>query len=398
MQKKAYVIGTCDTKYEELRFVADLIQNQGISTLLVDVGTTRHSLPVDVTAEEVAAYHPFRKDLLINNKGRGDAVSAISEALTEFVLHKKDIGGLIGLGGSGGTALITRAMQSLPVGVPKLMVSTVASGNTSPYVGASDIMMLYSVTDIAGINQISHTVLSNAANALIGMIKYPVTEFKITKPALGMTMFGVTTPCVNYIRQQLEKSYDCLVFHATGTGGRSMEKLIDSGFIKRVMDITLTEICDLIAGGIMSAGEDRMGAIIRNKIPYVGSVGALDMVNFGPRNTVPEKYNNRLFYQHNAQVTLMRTSKEENIQMGRWIANKLNQCEAPVRFLIPEKGVSMLAVEGQVFYDPEADQALFDTLENDIRQSDDRQVIRLPYAINDPEFANAVVKAFEGIN
>lgn len=396
--KKAYIIGTCDTKIEELNFVKNKIEKAGLSCILVDVGTTSHNLPTDISNTQIAQHHPSRKDLLENNEGRGDAVMAMSEALEVFLVQQTDIGGLIGLGGSGGTSLITRGLRAMPIGLPKVMVSTVASGNTAPFVGASDICMMYSVTDVAGINQISNTILSNAANALTGMMKEGVPVYQIEKPAIGMTMFGVTTPCVNYIRTALEADYEGLVFHATGTGGRSMEKLIDSGYIKHVIDMTTTEVCDLLMGGIMSAGEDRMGAIIRQKIPYIGSVGALDMVNFGGMQTVPEKYKDRLLYQHNSAVTLMRTTKAENISMGKWIAAKLNQMQAPVRFFLPEKGVSLLSVEGQAFHDPEADRALFETLESEVIQNKDRQVIRLPYAINEEAFAQTVVENFKEIS
>ncbi len=396
--KKAYIIGTCDTKYAELSFVKQLVQKAGIPAILVDVGTRPHNYEVDISAKTVANFHSNRPDFLEKNEGRGDAVIAMSIALEQFLLSQKDICGVIALGGSGGTSLITKGLRALPVGLPKVMVSTVASGNTAPYVGASDIFMLYSITDIAGINQISNTILANAAHALVGMLQNHIPAYKVTKPAIGMTMFGVTTPCITQIREQLENNFDCLVFHATGTGGRSMEKLIDSGYIKKVIDLTTTEICDLHAGGIMSAGEDRMGAIIRKKIPYIGSVGALDMVNFGALATVPEKYKHRNLYVHNSDVTLMRTNLVENIEMGKWIANKLNQMEAPVRFFIPEKGVSVLSVKGQVFYEPAADKALFETLEKEVKQTKNRQLIRLPYAINDAEFSAAVVAAFYEIN
>lgn len=396
--KKAYVVGTCDTKYQDLVFVRDLIESSGVETVLVDVGTTPHKYQVDITAATVASFHPSRKDLLTSNQGRGDAVTAISEALTHYLSGLDNIAGVIGLGGSGGTALITRAMRALPVGIPKVMVSTVASGNIEPYVGVTDIMMVYSITDISGINRISHTILSNAAHAVSGMARQGIPEYTADKPALGLTMFGVTTACVNSIQKDLKDSFDCLVFHATGTGGRSMEKLVDSGFIKYIIDVTTTEIADLIAGGVMSAGEDRMGAVIRQKLPYVGSLGAMDMVNFGSIDTVPEQYRSRRLYQHNAQVTLMRTSVEENVKMGLWLAGKLNQMEAEVRLLIPEKGVSMLSVEGQYFYHPEADRALFETLEAEVKQHENRRLVRLPFAINQPEFSSALVAAFKEIN
>ncbi len=396
--KKAYIIGTCDTKYAELKFVQQQIEQAGQSTRLVDVGTLTHDFEVDISAKTVANHHPNRTSFLEKNEGRGDAVTAMSEALEHFLLAQKDISGVIGLGGSGGTSLISRGLRALPVGLPKIMVSTVASGNTAPYVGASDIFMLYSITDIAGINQISNSILGNAANALIGMIQQPIPAYEVTKPAVGMTMFGVTTPCVTQIRAAIEKDYDCLIFHATGPGGQSMEKLIDSGFITKVLDLTTTEVCDLHAGGIMSAGEDRMGAIIRKKIPYIGSVGALDMVNFGALATVPTKYKKRNLYVHNSEVTLMRTNVEENKAMGKWIADKLNKMEAPVRFFIPEKGVSVLSVAGQPFYDAAADNALFDTLEKEIIQTENRQLIRLPFAINDLAFSEEVVKVFRALH
>jgi uncharacterized protein (UPF0261 family) len=320
----------------------------------------------------------------------------MSEALTAFMGHRQPAG-VIGLGGSGGTALICAGLRALPVGLPKIMVSTVASGQVAPYVGASDIMMLYSITDIAGINQISHTILSNAAHAMLGMVTQKAESFTSGRPLLGMTMFGVTTKGVSQIRQALESEYEILIFHATGTGGQSMEKLIDSGLIHHVIDMTTTEICDLLMGGVMSAGEGRMDAILRRKIPYVLSLGALDMVNFGSIETIPEKYQNRLLYKHNPQVTLMRTSPEENEKMALWIAGKLNKSEAPVKLYIPEKGVSALSVEGQPFYNPEADEALFKTLKREIKETDSRQIISLPYSINDIEFTNAVVDGFRSL-
>ncbi|MCL4111758.1 UNVERIFIED_CONTAM: hypothetical protein GTU68_008360 [Idotea baltica] len=322
----------------------------------------------------------------------------MSTALEAFLLTRDDIGGVIGLGGSGGTSLVSHAMQALPVGLPRIMVSTMASGDVRPYVGANDIYMVYSISDIKGINAISNTILSNAAHALGGMISNLTPAYENTLDSIGITMFGVTTPCVNTIVEKLEKSFEPLVFHATGVGGQSMEKLIDSGYIKHIIDVTTTEIADLLMGGVLSAGADRMGAIIRTKIPYVGSVGALDMVNFGAITSVPEKYKDRNFYIHNPQVTLMRTTKEENVEMGKWIAAKLNQMTGEVRFLLPELGVSAIDVLGQPFYDPEADEALFSTLEQEVNQTQERQLIRLPLAINDPLFSKALIDNFLEIN
>lgn len=395
--KKAYVIGTCDTKYEDLAYVRNLIRETGVETVLVDVGIMPHGRKVDVSNREVAAFHPEGAGFLEGISDRGAAVTAMSRALEHFIVTRDDLGGVIGLGGSGGTALVTAGMRRLPVGIPKIMVSTVASGNVAPYVGPNDICMMYSVTDIAGINMISRTVLGNAAHALAGMVARPIPEAKDTKAPLGMTMFGVTTPCVNGLVERLQEDYDCLVFHATGTGGQSMEKLIDSGVMTHVIDTTTTEVCDLLMGGVFSAGEDRLGAVIRTGIPYVGSCGALDMVNFGAMETVPEKYRGRNLYVHNANVTLMRTTPEENRAMGEWIGSKLNQCTGPVRFLLPTKGVSMIDAPDMPFHDPEADEALFQALEATVNQTKDRKVIRLPYHVNDPEFVEALVEHFREI-
>ena len=395
--KKAYVVGTCDTKFEELKFVADLIRQSGVEALLVDVGTKPHEHSVDITSREVAACHPSAPSFLDTVKERGEAVGAMGEALAAFLPGRGDLGGVVGLGGSGGTSIVTSGMRALPLGMPKIMVSTMASGNVAPYVGPNDIAMMYSVTDVAGINKVSRVVLANAANALAGMLKGTVPAGE-DRPLLGMTMFGVTTPCVDMVRHALESDFDCLVFHATGAGGQSFEKLVDSGMMKRVLDVTTTEICDHLMGGVLSAGEDRLGAFARTGISYVGSVGALDMVNFGAMETVPEKYKNRKLYVHNPQVTLMRTTPEENTLMGEWIGKKLNAMTGPVRFLLPLKGVSMIDAPGQAFYWPEADEALFAALERTVQQSDTRRLVKLPLHVNDPEFAAALVENYREIN
>ena len=288
-------------------------------------------------------------------------------------------------------------MRALPVGTPKLMVSTVASANVAAYVGPSDIAMMYSVTDIAGLNRISRTVLANAAHAIAGMASREPPVAADTKPAIGLTMFGVTTPCVTRVCELLGPAYDCLVFHATGTGGQSMEKLVNSGLVAGVIDVTTTEVCDLLMGGVFPCTDDRFGAIARTKVPYVGSCGALDMVNFGAVDTVPERYRNRNLYVHNPQVTLMRTTPEECARMGEWIGHKLNACEGEVRFLLPEGGVSLLDAPGQAFHDPEADAALFAALEATVQQTDRRRLIRLPHNINDPAFADALVEEFRAL-
>jgi uncharacterized protein (UPF0261 family) len=346
----------------------------------------------------VAGFHPTEigRASALSASDRGKAITSMSEALECFLLGEYKSGrvaGVIGIGGSGGTALITPAMRALPVGLPKVMVSTVASGNTAGYVGLSDITMMPSVVDIAGLNAVSRRILGNAAGALAGMVQHQVPPLG-DKPTLAMTMFGVTTPCVTAVRHALEeKGFDCLVFHATGTGGQAMEKLVEAGLIQGVLDVTTTEVADEVVGGILPCGPHRFEAILKAKIPYVLSLGALDMVNFGALATVPEPFRNRRLQVHNAQVTLMRTTPEENRLFARFIASKLNEAEAPFHIVIPEHGVSALDAVGQPFHDPEADAALFDELESSIHWSTGRQITRLPLHINDPAFAQALVDA-----
>ena len=350
----------------------------------------------DVKPTDVAAYHPEGAGAVFTGD-RGSAVSAMADAFARFLASRKDLGGVISLGGSGGTALATPGMQRLNVGVPKIMVSTMASGNVEPYVGASDICMLYSVTDVAGINRISERVLANATNALVGMMSGKRPKGVQHKPAIGLTMFGVTTPCVQAVVKKLEHKYDCLVFHATGTGGRSMEKLVDSGILEGVIDITTSEITDHLLGGVLSAGEDRMGAIIRTGVPYVGTCGAVEMINFGAPDTVPERYRERQLYYHNPQVTIVRITAEEAKKIGVWIGKKLNQMQGQVRFFLPEGGLSLIDIPGAQFHDALADAALFEAIESTLEQNDRRRIERLPYDINKPAFADALVRAFNEI-
>ena len=317
----------------------------------------------------------------------------MGEAFASFLLEFDRFDAILGIGGGGGTSIITRGMRALPIGVPKLMVSTLASGDVGPYVDVSDIVMMPSITDLAGLNSVSRMVLRNAAFAIAGMAAAPVARDD-DKPSIGLTMFGVTTPCVTRIVETLRDRYDCLVFHATGTGGRAMEKLADSDKLLGVIDVTTTEVADHLVGGVLSAGPDRLGAIARGRLPYVGSVGALDMVNFWALESVPDQFRRRKLHVHNPQVTLMRTTPEECRQIGAWIAERLNACEGPLRFLIPEKGVSALDIAGGPFFDPEADAALFNALENGLRETSDRRLIRLPLHINDPEFSDALVENF----
>nr|WP_314426218.1 Tm-1-like ATP-binding domain-containing protein [uncultured Erwinia sp.] len=390
-----YAVATADTKGRELFYVRDLIARTGVKVVTVDLSTRLSAGPslTDFSAEDVAACHP-QGGARIFSRDRSEAIPAMAEAFDLFLRQRSDVAGVIGLGGSGGTALIAPALQALPVGIPKLMVSTMASGEISGYVGASDITMLYSVTDIAGLNRISRRVLGNAAHQIAGAVSFAVPVVDEEKPALGLTMFGVTTPCIEAVGEALEQEYDCLVFHATGSGGKAMEKLADSGMLVGLLDLTTTEVCDLLFGGVLACGEDRFDALARSRLPAVISSGALDMINFGSPATVPEKYAGRTFYHHNPQVTLMRTTVEENTVMARWIAKKLNRCEGEVRFLIPEGGFSVLDAPGQPFWSAEADRAFITTLESDLIQTARRKIVRLPWNINDPRFANAAVEQF----
>jgi len=391
--KRVYIVGTADTKGQELDYVRTLVRASGVSAVLVDVGIRTPTVPVDVPARTVAAFHPQGADHVLCSTDRGSAVAGMGEAFARYAATLNDVGGMLGLGGGGGTSIVTAGLRELAVGVPKIMVSTLAAGDVKAFVGTSDISMLYSVTDVAGLNRISRTVLGNAAHAIAAMASHPIVVAD-TKPAVALTMFGVTTACVTRVVEQLQQRYDCLVFHATGTGGQSMEKLVDSHMLAGVIDVTTTEVCDLIVGGVMSAGPGRLDAIARTGIPYVGSVGALDMVNFYAIDTVPPAFRSRNLYRHNPQVTLLRTSRDECREIGRWIANKLNACAGPVRFLLPENGVSAIDAPGQPFYDPDADAALFDALERHLQQTGQRKLLRLPLHINDPQFADALVAQF----
>ncbi|KRQ01080.1 ABC transporter permease [Bradyrhizobium manausense] len=394
------VVGTLDTKGTELRFIRDVIGESGLRTRLVDVSTTGKHATCDVSAQEIALNHG-RGGSAVFGPDRGAAVTAMADAFAKWIKRQGNIAGVISAGGSGAASLVAPAMRTLPVGVPKLIISSVASGDVAPYVGPADITMMYSVTDVQGLNSISRAVLSNGANAIVGMVKARLDQREAKEraasaglPSIGITMFGVTTPAVQKIAADLSGDFECLVFHATGVGGLSMEKLVDSGQLAGVIDLTTTEICDLLMGGVFPATEDRFGAIVRTRLPYVGSVGALDMVNFGAPDTIPERYRGRKFHVHNPQVTLMRTTADENERMGRWIGERLNQMDGPVRFFLPEGGVSALDARGQPFWDPAADAALFRTLERTVRATGNRQLIRVKQNINDPEFASTIVSAF----
>jgi uncharacterized protein (UPF0261 family) len=393
-----YVIGTMDTKGAELRFAAECVRRAGAEPVLVDVGTKAAGDGADVTAAEIAAHHPDGAGSVLGLNDRGAAVAGMAEALTRWLSARTDIGAVLGLGGSGNTALVTQAMRALPIGTPKLMVSTVASGNVAPYVGPSDLALMYSVVDVAGINGISRRVIANAAHAAAGMaLNPPPAAAAAEKPGIGMTMFGVTTACITMLREALDATYECYVFHATGAGGQSMEKLADSGLVAALIDITTTEVPDHLFGGVFPCTEDRFGAAIRTRLPYVGSVGAVDMVNFGAKDTVPARYAGRNLYVHNPQVTLMRTTREENRAIGRFIVERLNRMEGPVRFLLPLGGVSAIDVPGMPFHDPAADAALFETIRSGFAPAPNRRLIEVEAPINDRAFVDAVLTAFREI-
>ena len=388
------LVGTLDTKGDEYAYLRDRLRLHGVNTLLVDVGTLEPPrTEPDIDRHEVAAAGGVDVDELARARDRGRAVSAMAQAAAALVGRLYEEGrcdGVLAAGGSGNTAIATAAMQALPVGIPKLMVSTVAAGNTRDYVGASDVAMMASVTDIAGINSISGRILANAAAAMAGMVQAPPLDLPDQRPLIAATMFGVTTPCVTAAREALEeRGYEVLVFHATGTGGDAMEGLIDSGFMTAVLDITTTELCDALVGGVLAAGPERLEVAGRNGLPQVVSLGALDMVNFGARDTVPPQFEGRNLYVHNPSVTLMRTTPEECAELGRIIAGKLSGARGSVALYVPLQGVSAIDIEGGPFHDPVADQALFDALRENLEGN--VELHELEHNVNDPEFARAMV-------
>ncbi len=391
-RRTIYLVGTADTKARELAFLRDALRAGHPDVLLVDVSTQAAKADADVTARRVASHHPDGADAVLGLQDRGEAVAAMAAAFARFLPTRHDVAGVIGIGGGGGTSIITAGLRALPYGLPKIMVSTMASGDTAPYVGISDLIMMPAVTDLAGLNSLNRVILHNAAQAMLGMAGKPAPG-TTTRPAIGLTMFGVTTPCVTAITKALP-DHDCMVFHATGTGGQTMEKLADSGLLAGFIDITTTEVADFLCGGVLPCTADRFGAVARTGLPWVGSVGALDMVNFGAPDTVPQQYRDRLFYRHNPQVTLMRTTPAECHAIGAWIAGRLNLCRGPVRLLLPEGGISALDAPGAAFHDPTAREALFGALEATLQHAPQRRIHRLPHHINHPGFAAACVAAF----
>ena len=393
------LLGTLDTKGAEYEYLRERVRAAGCEVILVDAGVMAAPPAADISSDEVARAGGADRAALAAAADRGPAVAAMTRGAVAVVqrLHGEGrLDAIVGLGGSGGSAIISAAMQALPVGVPKLLVSTMASGDTRPYIGTADIAMMYSVVDIAGINEISERILSNAAAAAAGMA-LAAAEFVPAggaKPLVGATMFGVTTPCVTVARELLEeRGYEVLVFHATGAGGRSMEALMKGGFITASLDITTTELADELVGGVLSAGPDRLEMAGALGIPQVVSVGALDMVNFGPLDTVPAQFKDRNLYVHNPTVTLMRTTEGECAELGRIIARKLNAAKGPLTVFIPLRGVSMIDVPGKPFHEPDADAALFRELRAGLRP--DVEVVEMDTDINDPAFARAMAERLD---
>jgi uncharacterized protein (UPF0261 family) len=390
------LIGTLDTKGPEIEFVRNILVQASVPTLVIDAGALGvPAFSADISREAVFAAAGASLAEIQALGDRGKAVTLASEGVAKIALklHREGkIHGVLGLGGSAGTTIGSSAMRALPYGIPKLLVSTLASGQVSQYIGIRDILMMHSVVDLCGLNRISRMVLGNAANAMIGMVNKPADSASTTiRPTIAATMFGVTTPCVEAARRQIEQlNREVLVFHATGTGGRTMEAMILDGLITGVLDITTTELADELVGGILSAGKDRLTAAAIRGMPQVISLGALDMVNFGPRHTVPERFSKRRFYQHNANVTLMRTTPEENDTLGKEIAEKASASRGAVTVLIPLKGVSAIDIEGAPFWWPEADNALFQSIRNWTGPT--AKIVELDMHINDPEFAAAAVK------
>ena len=387
------LLGTLDTKGDEYAFLRDRVREHGVDVLLVDVGVQGEPrVEPDIDRDELARAGGADRAQLAAAGDRGAAVDAMGKgaaAMLERLHGEGRLDAVAAVGGSGGSSIAAAAMRALPVGVPKLIVSTVASGDTRPYVGAVDVTMMYSVVDISGINRISARILANAAGAIAGMAKATVPDAGPERPLVGATMFGVTTPCVTRARERLEElGYEVLVFHATGTGGQSLEALVRGGFLAGVLDVTTTELADELVGGVLSAGPDRLEAAGRAGLPQVVSLGALDMVNFGPAETVPARFDERNLYVHNPTVTLMRTTPEECAELGRRIGRKLNAATGPTVLFVPLKGVSMIDVEGQPFYDAEADAALFAALRETLDAG--VEVHELELDVNDPAFATAM--------
>lgn len=393
--KTIAIAGTFDSKGKEFLYVKSVIEGLGLKAYTIHCGVFAPLFTPDVSNRDVAAAAGMNIDEIAGKKDRSIGTEALAKGMEQLIpklYAKGKFDGILSFGGTGGTSIVTAGMRALPIGVPKIMVSTVASGNTAPYVGTSDIMMFPSIVDVAGLNSFSTKIFTNAVHAIAGMVQFESAPPQDKKPLIAATMFGVTTPCVDYAREYLEEQgYEVLVFHATGTGGQTMESLIEGGFIDGVLDLTTTEWCDELVGGVLAAGPHRLEAAGRCKVPQVVSTGALDMVNFGPYDTVPGQFKDRNLYKHNPSVTLMRTTVEENRQLGEIIAGKLNMSDGPTALMIPLKGVSMLDVEGGPFSGAAEDEMMFNMLRQHIDHSK-IELIELDANINDQLFAVAAAK------
>jgi uncharacterized protein (UPF0261 family) len=397
--RQILLAGTLDTKGEEIAYLKQCLMEAGGSPLVIDVGVLgAPAFKPDVSRAEVAAEAGESIEELRTTADRGRGVTTMQRGLVAWVRKRQQsqpLAGMLAIGGSAGTAIATAAMRELPIGTPKIMVSTMASGNTRPYVGTCDICMMYSVADFTGLNRLTRAILSNAAHAMAGMARRGDQQDAAApeRPLLAATMFGVTTPCVNRVKELLEqKGYELLVFHATGTGGQAMEQLIRDGFVEGVLDITTTELADELVGGVLSAGPHRLEAAGEKGTPQVVSVGALDMVNFGAPETVPEGFRGRNFYQHNPAVTLMRTTSSENEQLGEILARKLTAAKGPVVLILPLHGVSGIDAAGKAFHDPGADEKLFSAIRRNL--GGNVKLIEMEAHINDPAFADRIAEEF----
>jgi uncharacterized protein (UPF0261 family) len=392
--KTVLLIGSLDTKGEEYAYARQLLRERKMPVQVIDFSIMGEpGFPVDIGANEVAEAGGSSLDALRKRRDRGSAMDVMTagvQVITRREFERGHVHAVLGMGGGGGTSVITAAMRTLPVGLPKVMLSTMASGDVRPYVDVKDITMMYSVVDVAGLNPISRALIRNAVGAVCGMLEGSrVSEVTRRKPLIAATMFGVTTPCVAEARNRLEeKGLEVVTFHATGSGGRAMEGLIDDGYFEGVLDVTTTEWCDEIVGGVLSAGPDRHGAAARRGVPQVVSVGALDMVNFGAMDTVPSKFQGRRFYKHNPQVTLMRTTPDECREIGKRMAAQLNKATAPVVLLLPLRGVSMIDDQTGPFRDDDANRELFASLKQHCAMK--VRIKELDAHVNDTEFAHAL--------
>lgn len=395
-QPSVWVVGTFDTKADELLYLAGLLAEADVPVKTVDISTHGSDARADIPAAEVAACHERGANYVLGGSDRGQAVTAMGEALRNLLSarhERQELLGVIGIGGSGGTSIIAPALHVLPYGMPKLLVTTMASGNTAPFVDIHDIMVMNPVTDLAGLNRLSRRVLANAAHAMSGMVSHaPSQASEDDKPAIGLSMFGVTTPCVQAVARLLGARYECQIFHANGNGGRTMEAMARAGMLSAIVDITTTEVGQNLAGGVCDAGPGRLDAAAELGIPWIGSLGALDMINWGAPPTIPKIHAERRFHVHNPQVTLMRSTAQELERAALRIAEQLNRSPGIVHLLLPTHGLSAIDAPGQPFYDPQANAVLFETLEREFRPSDQHQLKKVPLHINDPQFARMVAE------